>query len=166
MVFYFFELINIIITVLVVGLIFSRSFDQREITLWMKIAGLSIILHELAHKFVAISMGYYAVYEVSITGLLIGLFFRLIGSPIILFIPGYVRIIGNTTPLAISAISIAGPLTNLLLYLLGKKFYQKSGEEYYYFLSHLNLWLFILNMLPIPPLDGFKFVYGMYKLLF
>ncbi|HIP66667.1 MAG TPA: M50 family peptidase [Candidatus Nanopusillus sp.] len=166
MVFYFFEIINIIVTVLVVGLIFSRSFDQKEITLWMKIAGLSIILHELAHKFVAISMGYYAIYEVSITGLLIGLFFRLIESPIVLFIPGYVRIIGDTTPLSLSAIAIAGPLTNLLLYFLGKILYQKNGKDCYYFLSYLNLWLFILNMLPVPPLDGFKFLYGMYKLLF
>jgi len=165
MVFYFFEIINIIITILVVGLIFSKSFDQKEIILWMKIAGLSIILHELAHKFVAINLGYYAIYEVSIIGLLIGLLFRLIESPIIFFIPGYVKIVGNVTPLALSAIAIAGPLTNLLLYFLGKIFYQKSGKEYYYHLSHLNLWLFILNMLPIPPLDGFKFVYGIYRLL-
>ena len=165
MVFYFFELVNILITVLVVGLIFSRSFDQREIILWMKIAGLSIILHELAHKLVAITLGYRAIYEVSITGLLIGLFFRLIGSPIIFFIPGYVRILGNITPSSLSLISVSGPLANLLLYFLGKLYYRKTNEEACYLLSHLNLWLFILNMLPIPPLDGFKFVYGIYRLL-
>jgi len=155
------EIIYIVITIVIVGLIFSRTFDKEEIIFWMKVAGLSIILHELFHKFSAILLGYPAYYQISIFGLLLGLLFKFAGFPFIFFIPGYVVFYGPITPIAQAIIAVAGPSANLLLYIVGKYLYKKYQKEEYYALYRLNFWLFVLNMLPIPPLDGFKFFSGL-----
>jgi len=94
------EIFNILITIVIVGIIFSRSFEQQEIVFWMKIAGISVIAHELLHKFAALALGYPAFYNVSILGLLIGLIFKFAGFPFVFFIPGYVSFYGPVTPIA------------------------------------------------------------------
>ena len=61
-------------------------------------------------------------------------------------------------------VSAAGPLSNLalgILFILLLKFFSNlilSGllsEEFLYLAARINLTLFLFNLLPIPPLDGF-----------
>ncbi|MDY6896460.1 MAG: site-2 protease family protein [Cyanobacteriota bacterium] len=59
-------------------------------------------------------------------------------------------------------VSAAGPLSNLVLAFLSivlLLIYYNSGflsRDFLYLAARINLTLFLLNMLPIPPLDGFS----------
>ncbi|MGL5878788.1 MAG: site-2 protease family protein, partial [Xenococcaceae cyanobacterium] len=64
-------------------------------------------------------------------------------------------------------VSAAGPLTNLLLSLLAiltiglSLFTGLSGIisiKFFFMAAYLNMGLFLFNMCPIPPLDGFRIV--------
>ncbi len=147
------EIIDIIIVSLVVGLIFTPSFDTESLKKYSFYAFLSVGLHELAHKLVALAFGYYATIQVNLFGLLIGLVLKLMNFPIIFFVPAMVYVPYITDPIAYALIAIAGPLTNLAIALIAMYL---GYEELYY----LNFALFVINILPIPGFDGFKFLTG------
>ncbi len=179
------EILEIIITILALGYIFSifikreksyedelfsnRFFDWEDIKYSAIITAPAIILHELGHKFVALGLGYQAIYHMSTFGLTIGIFLRLIGSGFLFFIPGYVSVSALTTPLEMSMIAFAGPLINLILFLtttilLKYNLYPKYTRALL-LTKQINLWLFILNMIPFPGFDGYKVFYGLFKLI-
>ncbi len=130
----------------------------------------AIILHELFHKFASIALGIPAFYNMSVFGLGIGIVLRALGSGIIFFLPGYVSISASTTPIQMFIISFAGPFANLLLLtgaILALK-YAKLSEKWkkiLYLTKRINIWLFILNMLPIPPLDGSKVIGSLIQII-
>ncbi len=135
------------------------------------VASPGIILHELAHKFAAMAFGLKAVYEAWFTGLGIGILLKAIGSGFILLAPGYVRITGGDA-MTMTVSAFAGPAVNLVLW-LGAAAYLKYGKNLSRMqamtasiLAKVNMWLFIFNMLPIPPLDGSKVFLGLYQLIF
>jgi len=78
----FVEIFNLVVVSLVVGYIFSgmfkneklsfNNFDWKDFRFAVLIASPGIIFHELAHKFVAISFGLNAVFEISPFGLVLG----------------------------------------------------------------------------------------------
>jgi Zn-dependent protease len=120
-----------------------------------------IVLHELGHKFVALGFGMNAVFHAAYTWLIIGVLLKLMSFGLIFFVPGYVSIAGSGTPLQYAAIAFAGPGVNLLLwlasYLLLK--YNLVAKRYVPIVvltRKINLFLFVFNMLPIPPFDGFS----------
>ncbi|AAR39188.1 NEQ339 [Nanoarchaeum equitans Kin4-M] len=149
------EIIYLLVSSLVVSLIFSPELKWDIIKEQFIIAFLSIGLHELFHKITALALGYNAYITVNWFGLLIGLFLRLIDFPIIFFVPAMVVIPYITNPLHYSLIAVAGPLANLLLYII----FRDSP------IGYMNFYLFILNMLPLPGLDGFKFLVGLIQYL-
>lgn len=135
----------------------------------------SAILHEVAHGLVAERLG-------DPTARLAG---RLtlnpknhidpmmsIALPLILLISGSPIIFGAAKPVPVdpfnlrdgrkdlALVSLAGPLTNILLAIIASLILRLVPNSiFYYLLSaavHLNLLLAIFNLLPIPPLDGSK----------
>ncbi len=173
------EIVQIAITVAVVGFIFSSHVrkPQAELEEVLKadflsdikyavvVAAPAVVLHELLHKFVALFYGFSAHYVASWWGLAIGAFFKLIGSGFIFFLPGYVSISGFGTPLQFGLVALAGPLTNLTLFLVSWVVVEKNLMPRHAHLwatsKQINLWLFAFNMLPIPGLDGFKFYFSL-----
>jgi Zn-dependent protease len=173
------EIIDIIIMTLVIGFIASRFFRRKpkenydpltyfkKNSLWedikygIMIAAPAVVLHELAHKFVAMSFGASATLHAPITMYLIVLFLIFINFPIIFFVGGYVSIIGTLTPLQRALTSFAGPGTNLLLWgLFSFALKTDLGRKYHDELSimvKINMFLFIFNMIPFPGFDGFNF---------
>jgi Zn-dependent protease len=126
-------------------------------------AGVSIVLHELGHKFVAMASGFNAVYHANYSGLALGIILRFFSLPLF-FVPAYVSISGSGSVIGYFFTALAGPLTNLSIYgictLLLTKF---SGKEFVIenarFINSLrliNMWLGIFNLLPIPGTDGFN----------
>lgn len=174
------EIIHLLIASFVVGYIFlgiiklpNKKENLLEIQrfnwndLWFSVLASSpgIILHELAHKFTAISFGLQAYFTVWPTGLVIGIILKLLGAGFMFLAPGYVNIPPGGTSLQYSLIALAGPMLNLILWMLGivmlkyRKNMSRKEAVFWVFNREINKWLFIFNMLPIPPLDGYK-VYG------
>lgn len=147
-------------------------FNWKELKLAIIISAPAVILHELAHKFVAILFGYSAVFHTWLFGLGIGVFLRIINSPFIIFAPGYVLIQGAATPLVSAIISFAGPFTNLILWIASSlilnnaKHLTRNQAIILYLTKRINMILFIFNMIPIPPLDGYKVIFGLINSIF
>ncbi|MFH0986956.1 MAG: site-2 protease family protein [Candidatus Micrarchaeota archaeon] len=152
------EIVHILISVFTISLAFSLpgflSFPIVLVTL-----GAGFILHEMAHKFVAIKFGCLAVYRAWMEGLILAVVFAFAtGGKFVFAAPGAVYIFKTgLTRFEDGLISLAGPLTNmlfgfgLLFLLLGTPF---AGVGLIGF--KVNMFLGLFNMVPIGPLDGAK----------
>ncbi len=138
--------------------------------------GTGFVLHELAHKFVAIHFGGRAEFRMWMQGLLLALLFSVFGF--VFVAPGAVYIYApKITKMKNGLISLAGPFTNLALALVfmavGIVLPMKVGNiSLWLFASKINVWLGIFNMIPIFPLDGSKImdwnllVWGLFAAIF
>ena len=176
------EIFYLIIMSLVVGYIFTglvrtpetygrKRFDWEEFKLALYVSAPAIVLHELAHKFVALGFGLAAKFEVFWAGLGIALVLKLVNSPILLIAPGYVLIQGMGSNFAHFLISLSGPLTNLVLFgiakfMLDKKKLNRNQTIFWGLTKQINIFLFIFNMLPITPLDGFSVFRNLIAMVF
>lgn len=169
------ELLNALIMSIIVGFIFSDyvnlkrvqhigfrfRFSLRDLLFSSGVVAPAIILHELGHKFVALSFGLQATFNVAYTWLGIGLLLKLFNFGFIFFVPAYVSIIGKTTPLANALIAFAGPGVNILLYWVSSFFMDrtKGGWLKFFVISkQINKWLALFNLLPIPGFDGWHVI--------
>ncbi|PIN85950.1 hypothetical protein COV19_07070 [Candidatus Woesearchaeota archaeon CG10_big_fil_rev_8_21_14_0_10_44_13] len=146
---------------------YRKRFDFDSLMFAVIVAAPAIILHELGHKFVAMSFGFTAVFHAAYTWLFIGVILKLLNFGFIFFVPAYVSYSGLTSPLQSSMIAFAGPFVNLLLWIvpfiiLKKDIKMKRKVRAFLFLtSRINMFLFIFNMLPIPMFDGYHVFQGL-----
>lgn len=177
------EIIQIIITIFAVGFIFSGlvrrpdslskylggGFNWGDIKFSIMVTAPAIILHELGHKIVAMALGYTAVYHAAYTWLAIGVFLRLANVGFIFLAPAFVSISGPAIPINMAVIAFAGPLINLILFISCHFLIKYDKFPKHTHLIHLtkqiNLWLFIINMLPIPGFDGFKTYAALFSMI-
>ena len=127
--------------------------------------GLASVLHELFHKLAGLMLGVPAVFHAFYLGLFIGVLLKIFFPSFVLLIPGYVTIYSND-PLIGLITAFAGPFANFLLFVIFKYLSLKKNDWFFYEIAMINLWLFIFNMLPIPPLDGYKVLVNLLQLLF
>lgn len=164
------EIRDLIISILILALIFS--FPKLEnflenFFIALLIVFFSFLLHEIAHKLAAKKLGCMATYKIWPTGILIGiagmLFFRATNLPLFIALPGFVEImpyafgrwgfkVVRLTPKDLGLIALAGVGINILLAVLFKPLPGEVFSE----LSWINGWIAMVNLLPIPPLDGSK----------
>ncbi|MBW2992362.1 M50 family metallopeptidase [Candidatus Woesearchaeota archaeon] len=183
------EIIDIIAMSFFIGYIFKDMFHRvpkpqhydeydplkyhKETKFWddlkhsVMIAAPAIVLHEFAHKFVAMGFGATATLHAPYFLYIIVLILRLLKFPFIFFVGGYVAH-SPLPPFESAMVSIAGPLINLVLYLLciGAVRYKWAHSKYFPMLAmsgKLNLFLCIFNMLPFPGFDGQHFFAGMWQ---
>ncbi len=160
------EAVNILISVLVISLAFAIVFSGVS-TLNLQLAyafllilvtvGLGFILHEMAHKYVAIKYGLQARYVMWTLGLLLAIIMAfLVGF--VFAAPGATYIWGgNVTKEENGKISLAGPLTNLALAILFTPLvFIPALSEVGLVGVQVNLFLGAFNLIPIFPLDGSK----------
>jgi Zn-dependent protease len=135
-----------------------------------------IILHELFHKFVALSYGASAIFQANFMFLLIGVALKLLRFPFIIIAPAYVAIFASNGLAGheMALIGFAGPFANLLLYLAAfailkidlKAFRSLKENPYWYTIlvgtKYVNGILFLFNMLPIPGFDGHHIYRGLF----
>ena len=173
------EIIDIVIMTFAIGYIFSTFIKRQptegydpltyykknpfweDLKLGALIAAPAVVLHELAHKFVAMSFGAVATLHAPLGWYLVIIVLRMLNFPLLFFVGGYVTHTGLPA-LQSSFVSIAGPLTNIILYLVFMSIikFNLVNRKYYRILgisAKLNLFLAIFNMIPIPGFDGFNF---------
>ena len=152
-------------------LIYKRNgFDWEDFKFAVLVTAPAVVLHELAHKFAAIAFGLTATFKIFWGGLGLAFFLKLIHSPFLIIAPGYVEISGTSLYTSTGAIiAFAGPAINLILLITAHsiltraKHLTKTQAVALYLTKQINILLFIFNMLPIPPLDGSKVFFGLYK---
>jgi Zn-dependent protease len=152
------ELFDLILMWVLTTFIFlpKRHLHPKEVKIYFLGVGGGVVLHELFHKITALLLGVNATFHSFYLGLIIGILLKLL-SPIVIFVPGYVSINSlYVTPLQELLISFAGPFANLLLWLTLREIAIRKQDPYIYWTGEINKFLFFFNMLPIPPLDGFK----------
>ncbi len=156
---------------------YQKSFDFEALKFTIMATAPAIIVHELAHKFVALGFGlnavFYAFYRSSFS-LFLGIFAvisKLTGMGFIFIVPGYVGISGNGTHLQFALAALAGPLINCFLWIgawlvLKSKKYKKKHYLLLLLTQRINMYLLIFNMLPIPGFDGYGFLRELIRAFF
>ena len=125
-------------------------------------AGLGFLLHELMHKYVAQSYSLWAEFRANYKMLWLAVFFSFFGF--IFAAPGAVYIRGQITRERNGKISIAGPLTNLVLafgfLILILLISTESAvlKAFFGFGLTINSLLAAFNMIPTMPFDGAKVI--------
>lgn len=177
------EAIQLLISVVAVSLSLTLAFGSSdmgssEFIFYMGAftvtVGLGFVLHEMAHKIVAISYGARAAFKAWTTGLFLMLALavvvRVTGFRFMFLAPGAVYIFApRLTKEQSGMISIAGPLTNIALsaifLIMAIVFLPISGvvTEVATLGARVNIFLAFFNMLPIFPLDGSKVLFWNWK---
>lgn len=121
-------------------------------------AGIGFLLHELAHKFVAQKYGCKAEFHAFDKMLWIAVLLSFFGF--IFAAPGAVFISGRVSPKKNGLISLAGPLTNVIIgiffFVLVSINTIPAIKEISAMGMQINFWLALFNMLPFFGLDGTK----------
>ncbi len=177
------EIIEILVMSAIIGYIFTGKFISRPKTVYdmmhpkkfnfddfkfsLLVTAPAIVLHELAHKFVAIAYGVSATFKMFPLGLGIGVFLRMINSPFLLVAPGYVEIPHVTSDFAYRLIAFAGPGMNLLIWIVSAILLKKLNNlnrtqmAVLQMTKLINMILFFFNMIPFGPFDGAKVLFGL-----
>ena len=188
MVFTMGELIDIVIMTIAIGYIFSTFVRRKplsgydpltyykrtpiieDIKYGAMIAAPAIVLHELAHKFVAMGFGATAILHAPINWYIIIIIMRMLNFPLLFFVGGYVT---HTAlpPLQSALVAISGPLMKLVLFLIARLIirFKLVKRKYYEIITisgRLNMFLFVFNMIPLPGFDGFHFFSQLIKFIF
>jgi Zn-dependent protease len=160
-------------------LIGGRSLPGLEMILIISIGvGTGFLLHEMAHKFVALHFGYWAEYRANMMGLVLAIILAFAGF--IFAAPGAVMISKPNLPMEFYMqdhsgqeglkrqmnrealwISLAGPMTNIVLVIFFFVMLMLSSSSNIIartanFALIINLTLAAFNLLPFGPLDGKK----------
>ena len=123
----------------------------------------AFVLHELAHKFVARKYGCWAEFRADPRGLKIGLLIALLLG-FVFMAPGAVLVAGRVGRKENGIISLAGPITNIILFFVGligggliiSVYNNQILHDLVIFWMWGNAILGAFNMLPFGPLDGAK----------
>ncbi len=135
---------------------FSTNFIYN-ILLAALTVGVGFLLHELAHKIVALHYKCIAEFKSFDFMLVIAILISFLGF--VFAAPGAVFIQGNVDRKKNGKISLAGPLTNIILALIFLSLsiisitFIKQISDYGF---RINAWLALFNMLPFLSLDGAK----------
>ncbi len=120
----------------------------------------AILLHEFGHKFVAMGFGLAATLHASYTWLGIAVIIKLLNFPFLFLVPAFVSYPALATPSQSAIIAFVGPAVNLVLWLGARLALQQRVTNDPKWIAALkltsviNMILFIINMIPIPPFDG------------
>jgi Zn-dependent protease len=120
--------------------------------------GIAFLFHELAHKVVAQRYHCWAEFRADYYMLIIALFMSFLGF--VFIAPGAVIIFGHINKRQNGIISLAGPLTNIIIaiIMLPLFFLGLSGFWLEIVVSGyiINAWLALFNMIPLWNFDGRK----------
>jgi Zn-dependent protease len=117
---------------------------------------ISFFIHEMAHKIAAQRRGLWSEFRLTLWGSVLTLIFAFL--PIKFISPGAVMIAGAAERKEIGEISIAGPITNIVLSILflGTSFASGPYSQIFLFGGFFNAYIASFNLLPLGIFDGHK----------
>lgn len=159
------EVRDILISMVVIAGVFAYVFSGRNLQVALILlpatlvtVGLGFVLHEIAHKLMAIRYGFWAEYRLWLEGLVLALVTSYFGF--VFAAPGAVYIHGNYIEREVNGkISIAGPLTNIMLaliFLMASSVLPSPLRDVAVLGYAVNSFLTLFNLIPIAVLDGAK----------
>lgn len=163
------ELTDLLISWITLSAAFAFVFSDKGLNVTsfgnaLAIAALAVgtgfLMHELAHKYVAIHFGAKAEYRAWNLGLMVALAFAIFGG-FIFAAPGAVYIFGKkVSPKENGIISVAGPLMNIVVGIIAfgiAGLYPASQiGNVAAIVGSINFYLAMFNLLPFFVLDGAK----------
>lgn len=146
------EGIALLVSIITLVLAFSNFFSSNNLIFGLVIG---FVAHELAHKFVAQSLGYESEYRIWTIGLVLAIAFAIASHGRFIFAaPGYVRTHGHATIREIGMVSFSGPGANIIIAVL----FLMINTPFAIGVAYVNIFLAGFNLLPIGPLDGNKVI--------
>jgi Zn-dependent protease len=151
-------------TLLVIGISLSFGFGALGQENWVFVlSALAIVItmsfftHELAHKVTAQRRGLWAEFRLTVWGAILTSLSILL--PFKIISPGAVMISGPASMDTIGKISIAGPVTNIVLSILFLGIFPFVPTSYYWIFAvgaFFNAYIAVFNLIPMGILDGYK----------
>jgi Zn-dependent protease len=150
-------------TLLVIGISLSFGFGSVGQANWAfvfsalaAVITLSFFTHEIAHKVTAQRRGLWAEFRLTLWGAILTCISILL--PFKIISPGAVMISGPASMDEIGKISIAGPLTNIVLStaFLGLTFVPSPYYPIFAVGAFFNGYIAVFNLIPMGILDGYK----------
>jgi Zn-dependent protease len=150
----------LVIAVGLLSVLYTGTSPQAGLTIsviaFTAILTLSFFIHEMAHKITAQRRGLWSEFRLTIWGSVMTLIFAFL--PIKFISPGAVMIAGATGRKEIGEVSIAGPITNIMLSLVlfGTAFVSGPYFPIFLFGGFFNAYIASFNLIPFGILDGHK----------
>jgi Zn-dependent protease len=153
-----------VLLVMGVGLSYGFFADSLSGNWAVLLSALAVVLtasffaHEIAHKVTAQRRGLWAEFRLTLWGSVLTFVFMVLPVTFKLISPGAVMISGPASVDDIGKISIAGPVTNIVLSLalLGTAFLVPNLFFVFVLGSLINGFIAVFNLIPFGILDGFK----------
>ncbi|RMD57611.1 peptidase M50 [Candidatus Woesearchaeota archaeon] len=150
------ELKDLAKTWLAVATVFSIAYSGLSNFIsffWISLAsaGVAVVVHELAHKWLAQKYGCKAQFKSHDGALIFSIALSTTG--IILLAPGGVLVSGASRDQN-GKIALAGPLSNIVLSLISLALFIIAPSLLFSFSFKVNALFAMFNLLPVRPLDG------------
>ncbi|MFB6068342.1 MAG: metalloprotease [Halobacterium sp.] len=147
-----FSLLYVDVTPTTLGDVLASAPFLAEFALSLATVGVAFLLHELAHKVVAVHFGQHAEFRADFGMLALAVAGGLAGF--LFAAPGAVHHRGRITPREHGLVAVAGPLTNVALAVVSLGLMVTVAPEVGWRGLFINVLLAGFNMIPFGPLDG------------
>jgi Zn-dependent protease len=147
-----FSLLYVDVTPTNFGAVLADSGFHAEVAVSLATVGVAFLLHELAHKVVAVHFGQHAEFRADFGMLALAVAGGLAGF--LFAAPGAVHHRGRITPREHGLIAVAGPATNVALAVVSLGLMATVAPDLGWRGLFINVLLAGFNMIPFGPLDG------------
>ncbi len=177
-----FEKRGLLISIVVIAFIFSfrewgiEKFDPstglQNLLVTIILVAIAFLVRDVAHRTIAIWMGYRSQYKIWILGLVIGLVIAFVSNGTLPFIAAGVLVITHLPVHRLGKahhdlsmkhlgwIAMASPIANMLFAVLIKTINLGLGWPLLEKLMMINIWIALFDMVPVPPFNGSRTFFG------